>query len=179
MRFSHRAKGYWKKVKQRIAALGALDRNAVEADHRRNCLRLLKYPHFDSELAKWWSACQLFDTDNNGDLEFDEYEYFHNKLVSAFNETEEEARQLGKGEAEKALLADWERDSKGDGAVDKEEFFLSIIELAVTWVEHEDDGQLEVPQQLIVPVQQFLVNEAHGELTPLCSLSPAPLPRVP
>jgi hypothetical protein len=144
MRFSHRAKGYWKKVQQRISALGALDRNAVEAEHRRECLKLIDVKEFDDELARWWEACQLFDTNNNSDLEFDEYEYFHNKLVNAFNESEEEARKLSASEARRALLADWDRDSKGDGAVDKADFFLSIIELAVTWVEHEDESDIEV-----------------------------------
>ena len=40
--------------------------------------------------------------------------------------------------AERSLMIDWERDSKGDGIVDKDDFIRSVVELAVTWCEHTD-----------------------------------------
>jgi hypothetical protein len=123
-------------IARKLAALSALDTSLAEADNQREVEKLASDPSVLSEIEHWWNACLLFDEDDSTSLDFFEYSYFHSQLVRAFNRSNPPG--LLEAAAERSLMIDWERDSKGDGIVDKDDFIRSVVELAVTWCEHTD-----------------------------------------
>jgi hypothetical protein len=116
-------------LSRKLDAIAALETLQVEADYRRKLEQLAKTPAVCAEVECWWNASQFFDQDSSSELSFSEYHYFHNSLVRAIFPSLAGAAQ------QRALMTDWQRDSKGDDSVDKDEFFTSIVELAVTWCE--------------------------------------------
>jgi hypothetical protein len=129
------------RVRSKFRSIEEWHLNLSEADHRKHCQNLVASPRIEIELERWWISCQLFDDNHDGELEYEEYARFHSNLVKAFNKHEVSENQLIGEAAECALANDWERDSKGDGVVDQQEFYHSVVELAVTWCEHDPHHQ--------------------------------------
>jgi hypothetical protein len=145
MKLPRDGKQLWANVKIKFRVMGALHHAASEANHQRHCRSLVTNPAIAEELERWWVSAQLFDDNDDGVLEFDEYERFHTNLVGAFNKHEIEAHQLSEEQAQSALKKDWARDSGGKPVVDQSAFYVSVIELAMTWCEadpqhHESQG---------------------------------------
>ena len=110
-------------------------------------------PRVVVELRRWWdAACVHCDKNEHGmvkaalsgavidgevrgdqSLQRDEYEYFYQRLVHAFNHDDDDDNDLNHQEVLSALEIDWMNDSRGEGDVDRVDFEDAVFELVKTW----------------------------------------------
>jgi hypothetical protein len=132
---------------------GHLHHYTLEAQETREAIRHL--PHVEDILTHWWHACHAHFDDGDQTLSKDEYRVFYDRLVSAFSEHEEDGDvDIDDPEVlEAAFEEDWERDSHGDGNIDKDEFKDSIFEMADMWCETtEEEEYVEYLEHMFVRV---------------------------
>ena len=77
------------------------------------------------------------DNDDDDVLDKKEYADLHSRLVKAFNSDDDDSNDLSDAHAKEALEEDWDRDSKGDGSVDKADTYDSLFELAHVWCDSD------------------------------------------
>jgi hypothetical protein len=101
-------------------------------------IALRQHPRIVEILEVWWRAAKVhLDEDGDDTLDFEEYCIFHDRLVRGFRtstETDEDVH-ISEEDARVALEEDWAADNRGDGRVDKDEFFDSVFQLADAWCE--------------------------------------------
>jgi hypothetical protein len=158
----------WKKARRSVTMLTLAIQNYVGEDDddviEELVKRALQEKSMDRELERWLGSALIFDTmtghgcnaqdesdgcnaqdESDGLLNYEEYRFFHARLVAGFNKrsTMEGSTEalISEEEEAKAVEDDWRRDSKGDGTVDPHDFKYSICELAATWCIPENDEE--------------------------------------
>lgn len=113
-----------------LRAQGDLDLYDHDTLSQRMALR--HHPRIVEILEVWWRAAKVhLDEDGDNTLDYEEYCIFHGRLVAGFHtsaDTDEDVA-ITEEDARVALAEDWEADNRGDGRVDKEEFFDSVFQV--------------------------------------------------
>jgi hypothetical protein len=95
------------------------------------------------ELLRWWKATRReADLDNDMQLDRQEYSTLYERIVYAFNHDDDERTDLSVLEAKLSLEKDWSDDSRGDGYIDRSDFYDMVYEIAYTWAEDLDSDGL-------------------------------------